>query len=97
MKHLIGKSMSKKIKFMGEDVTVRKLSVAQVMDIQEKSKSADNDENASMELLQYVISCAVDGAEELTRDDFQSFPIDELSRLSNEVLAYSGLGNVQTK
>lgn len=97
MKHLVGKSMSKKVKFMGEDVTIRKLSVSQVMDIQEKSKVAEADENASMELLQYVISCAVDGASELSAEDFQTFPIDELSKLSNEVLGYSGLGNAPTK
>ena len=34
MKHLVGKVMSKKTKFMGEDVTMKKLSVSQVMEIQ---------------------------------------------------------------
>jgi hypothetical protein len=97
MKHLVGKSMTKKVKFLGEDVTVKKLSVAQVMDIQAKSKDASTDENAGMELLQYVIGCAVEGASELSSEDFQSFPVDELSKLSNEILSFSGLGNVQPK
>jgi hypothetical protein len=97
MKHLIGKTMSKKVKFMGEDVNVRKLSVAQVMEIQEKSKASAEatDDNASLDLLQYVISKAVDGAEELSEEDFKNFPIDELSKLSNEILTFSGLGNAQ--
>jgi hypothetical protein len=94
MKHLVGKVMSKKTKFMGEDVTIKKLSVSQVMEIQEKSKAVGEDENASIQLLQYVISCAVDGADELSTEDFSAFPVDELSRLSNEVLTFSGLGNV---
>ena len=97
MKHLVGKSMTKKVKFMSEDVTVKKLSVAQVMDIQEKSKQAGTDENAGMDVLQYVIGCAVEGASELTKDDFESFPVDELSKLSNEILTFSGLGNVLPK
>jgi len=93
MKHLVGKVMSKKTKFMGEDVTMKKLSVSQVMEIQEKSKTVGEDENASIQLLQYVIACSVDGAEDLSTEDFSAFPVDELSRLSNDVLTFSGLGN----
>ncbi len=94
MKHLVNKVISKKVKFMGEEVTVRKLSVAQVMEIQEKSKAAQDDETSSLDLLQYVIASAVEGAADLSKEDFNSFPVDELSRLSNDVLTFSGLGNV---
>lgn len=93
MKHLVNKPMTKKVKFMGEDVEIKKLSVGEVMQIQQKSKSIAEDEKASIELLQFVISSAVKGAEELTAEDFESFPIDELSKLSNAVMEYSGLGN----
>ena len=97
MKHLVGKTMTKKVKFLGEEVTVKKLSVSQVMDIQERSKESATNEKAGIELLQYVIGCAVDGAADLTTEDFESFPVDELSKLSNEILSFSGLGNVQAK
>lgn len=97
MKNLVGKIVSKKVKFMGEEVSIRKLSVGQVMEIQQLSKGIAEDEKASLELLQFVIASAVDGAEDLTSEDFQQFPVDELSKLSNEVLTYSGLGNVAAK
>lgn len=97
MKHLIGKAITKKVKFMGEDVTVRKLSVSQVLEIQEKSKAAADNDQSSLGLLQYVIACAVDGAQDLSEEDFSSFPVDELSKLSNEVLSFSGLGNVASQ
>jgi hypothetical protein len=97
MKHLVNKPMTKKVKFMGEDLEVRKLSVGQVIEIQQMSKAIGDDEKASLELLQYVISSAVKDAKDLTPDDFMEFPIDELSKLSNEILSYSGLGNVQQK
>lgn len=97
MKHLVGKLMTKKVKFMGEEVEIKKLSVGEVVEIQNRSKGAGEDEKASLELLEYVISSSVKGAEELTSEDFQKFPVDELSKLSNEILVFSGLGNVQTK
>lgn len=97
LKSLVGKPMTKKVKFMGEDVEIKKLSVGEVLEIQQLSKGVAEDEKASLELLQFVISSAVKGAEELTTDDYSSFPIDELSKLSSSVLEFSGLGNVQQK
>ena len=95
MKHLVGKNPTKKFKFCEADVVIKKLSVDQVFEIQNRSKTqTEGDEEAGMELLQFVITCAVEGASELTREEFRGFPVDELSKLSNEVLAFSGLGNV---
>jgi hypothetical protein len=95
MKHLVGKNPTSSLKFCGQDLKFKKLSVAQVLEIQEKSRAnADSqDEAAGMDLLQYVITCAVEGASELTKEEFQSFPVDELSNLSNAILVFSGLGN----
>lgn len=93
LKSLVGKSITKKAKFCGEDITIKKLSVAQVMELQEKFKSLDNDES-SLEILKLVIRHSADGGDELSDEDFKGFPIEELSNLSNEILKFSGLGNV---
>jgi hypothetical protein len=93
MKNLVGKSMTKKVKFLNEEVTIKKLTVAQVLDIQELSKAATGDDS-SMDILAFVVMNAVEGAETLTNDELKQFPLEELSRLSNDILVFSGLGNV---
>jgi transcriptional regulator of met regulon len=91
IKALANKRMSKKVKFMGEDITIYKLSIEQVLSIQEKAKNVKDDEEANFDLLQEVIGYAVEGGNELTDEDFNKFPIDELSKISNEVMKFSGL------
>jgi hypothetical protein len=34
----------------------------------------------------------VEGGEDLTDEDFETFPMDELSKLSTEVMKFSGIG-----
>jgi len=89
MKHLVGKKLTKKVKFVGEEVVIKKLSVTEVMTLQE----AYNDAAAGDELvlLRTVIRQAVEGAEDLTDEDLSSFPIDELANLSNEIIKFSGM------
>lgn len=89
MKHLVGKKLTKKVKFVGEELVIKKLSVTEVMKLQE----AYNDAAAGDELvlLRTVIRQAVEGAEDLTDEDLSSFPIDELANLSNEIIKFSGM------
>jgi hypothetical protein len=82
--------MSKKVKFMGADVIVSKLTVQEVLDIQAIAKDVKEDD-AGFDLLKKILSCAVEGADELTDDDFSKFPMDELSNLSNEIMRFSGV------
>ncbi len=93
IKGLVGRKMTKKVKFMGEDITISKLSVSEVMDIQVRAKASEADESAGFQILKTVITAAVDGAKELTDADFEAFPMDELSKLSSEVMKFSGIGN----
>ena len=95
MKHLVGKVITKQVPFMGDEVEVRKLSVSEVMKVQELVKKANKSksEDAQMGLLRDVIRLAVVGAEEISDEDFNTFPIGELSELSNEILSFSGLGD----
>lgn len=92
IKDLVGQRMKKKVKFMNADVTIQKLTIAEVMEIQEKAKGADEDEKRSFEVLRKVVRSAVEGAEDLSDEDFDTFPMDELSKLSNEIMRFSGLG-----
>lgn len=95
--NLIGKKMSKSVKFMGEDVKISKLSVAEVLRIQEAAKGIEVDDSQGFEVLKTVIKSSVEGGAELQDTDFENFPMDELSRLSNEIMKYSGIGGEEQK
>lgn len=97
IKGLVGRKMHKTIKFMGEDVKISKLSVAEVMDIQEQARGIDKDEAQGFSVLKKVIRSAVEGADALSDEDFDNFPLDELSKLSAEVMKFSGIGQDQGK
>jgi len=93
MKHLVGKVITKKVPFMGEEVEIRKLSVNEVLKVQkivQKASKAKGEESQIM-LLQDVIKVAVPEAEGLTSEDFKTFPIGELSELTESILAFAGL------
>jgi len=93
MKHLVGKVITKKYPFMDDEVEVRKLSVSEVFKVQElvKKTNKKTDEASQLALLRDVIRLAVVGANELSDEDFDQFPLGELSNLSNNVLSFSGL------
>ena len=92
MKALVGKRITKDVDFMGEKITISKLSVSQVMDIQEQSKLIAGSEVESLNTLKLVIVSSVEEANDLSDEDFRSLPMDELSKLSSDIMKYSGLG-----
>jgi hypothetical protein len=95
IKALVGKKMTKNTKFMGADVAITKLSVAQVVSIQALAQNIaeDKDDESGLNLLKFVIREAVEGGSDLTDDDFKEFPMDELSKLSQEIMKFSGMGS----
>lgn len=100
IKNLVNKKITKKVKIMGAEVVIQKLTLAQVEEIQasvKKAQDTPNDEASSMAMLRQVIGMAVEGGDELTEEDFKSFPIDELNSLSTEIMSFSGLGNEKAK
>ena len=97
IKSFVGRKMTKPVKFMGEDIKISKLSVSEVMSIQEKAKSLEGDDAAGFGILKTVIISAVEGGADLTDADFESFPMDELSKLSAEIMKFSGIGGEQGK
>jgi hypothetical protein len=92
IKALVGQRMTKTVKFLTGDVKISKLTVSEVLEIQNKAKDADKDESIGLELIKTVIRSAVEGGTELDDSEFDNFPMDELSKLSNEIMKYSGLG-----
>ena len=93
IKDLVGKKMTKPIKFMGAEIKISKLSVEQVLEIQELAKANSETESDNLGILKLVIKSAVEDASTLSDEDFDTFPMDELSSLSTAILSYSGLNN----
>jgi hypothetical protein len=91
IKSLVGRKMTKQVGFMGDKVTINKLSVAEVLDIQEKANNLEDDK-AGFDILKTVIRSSVEGASDLTDEDFETFAMDELSKLSDDILKFSGIG-----
>ena len=98
MKRFVGKPVIKTVKFMDEKVEIRKLTLAQVLGIQELAKEqtakANNPESEvdQFEMVRYIIREGVIGGEELTDDDFLALPLDEVTKLSEELMKFAGVG-----
>jgi len=93
IKALVGKKVTKAVKFMGTEIKISKLSVSEVFDIQDKAKELKDNESLGLDVLKTVIRSAVEGGQDLTDQDFETFPMDELSILSNEIMKFSGLSS----
>ena len=82
-------------KFMGQNIEVKELSVAQVREFQEgvKAMQADNPDADvdGTELQRDLIRMAVIGADKLTDDQIDSFPMGEVIKLGNDIIRISGL------
>lgn len=97
IKGLIGRKMTKTVKFMSEDVKICKLSVSEVMEVQSLAKKLENNESEGFNVLKTVVRYGVDGGKELDDEAFENFPLDELSKLSSEIMKFSGIGQEQGK
>ena len=91
LKALVGKKISKKIKFMGSEIEIVKLTVAQVLEIQKSAKETKEDSEEGLDVLKLVFRLACAEAGELSDEDFLEFPIDELSKVSAEIMKFSGM------
>lgn len=94
MKSLIGRKVSKKVQFMGEEVEIKKLTVAEIVELQKASEAAKSeDEFEGLAALRKIIRIGVSDATELSDEDFSQFPLDDLSKLAEDVMEYSGVSN----
>jgi hypothetical protein len=99
MRHLVGKTQKAvKVPFMeNETVEVKKLTVAQVKEFQETLEAIKTEESAEagLNIQRKIIRMGVVGAEELTDEELDSFPLDEVVKLSQKVLELAGVKAVE--
>mgnify|MGYP001126186003 CR=1 FL=1 len=95
MKHLIGKEITQKVDFMGEQVEVRKLSVREVLEVQKSINklSKNKDETAQISIIRELLRKTVKDAGEMTDEEFDAFPLGELSDLVEKSMSFSGMGD----
>jgi len=93
MKTLVGKRISKKIKFMNEEIVINKLSVEEVIELQKESAELKEESSDGLRVLRKIIRSSVEEANELTDDEFNKLPMSELANLSTEIMKYSGMGD----
>lgn len=98
IRSLVGKRMSKKVKFMGGEITINKLTVSQVIEIQNLVKErAETPNDDGFDLLKTVIKMSTEGGADMEDSEFSEFPMDELSNLSSEIMKFSGIQGDQGK
>jgi hypothetical protein len=91
MKGLVGKKVSKTVDFLGEKIKINKLMVHEVLEVQSQAADSDKLEKNGLDLIKTVIQMSVEDAKELTDEDFANLPIDDLTKLSDEIMRFSGL------
>lgn len=91
--------VTKSVKFMAEDIDIVKLTVNQVIAIQELSKKIDseNSDTDNISVLSQVIRFGAPELASLNQEEMNDFPMEELVNLSNAIMSYSGLGDKKGK
>lgn len=99
MKHLVGKEIIKDFDFMGDTVKVRKLSVREVLDVQKQinKMSKSKDENAQIGIIRELLRKTVIDADKMSDEEFDAFPLGELSELVEKSVEFSGMGGGDSK
>ena len=95
MKHIKIVDITKKIPFLGQEVEIKQLTVKGVKDLQVSLKEANTVD--SLSTLALIFKATVVGAEEMTDLEFENYPIQPLTDLSNEILKFNGLGAADDK
>jgi hypothetical protein len=94
MKHLVGKEIVKKVPFMDDEVEIRKLTVREVLEVQKEINklSKSKDENSQISIIRELLRKTVKSAEGMTDEDFDAFPLSELTDLVEKAISFSGMG-----
>jgi hypothetical protein len=88
---LVGKKSTKEVTFLGEKIKIAKLSVAQINEIQEAAKDIETNQDKGYDVLKLVIRQSAEGGSGLEDKHFDDFPMDELSKLSSQIMEFSGI------
>ncbi len=103
MRSLLGQlAPTKKVNFLGkkEAVEIKKLTGIEVKGFQNyvntEVKTLPETEQG-LAIQRKVIRIGVVDADEMTDEEIDSFPLDEISKLAKEVLSYSGINTEDAK
>ena len=94
MKHLLKKARpSVEVDFMGDKVKVFKLTVNEVRQFQKEIDAikGSEDSESGISIQRKVIRLGVEGAAELTDEELDDFPLDDLAGLVKVVLEQAGV------
>jgi len=95
MKHLLKKARpTVEVDFMGDKVKIVKLSVTEVREFQKEIdtlKDKTEDADSGLAIQRKIIRLGVVGASELSDEELDSFPLDDLSTLAKVVLEQAGV------
>jgi len=92
LRALISIRQSKTVNFMGEKLRINKLTLTECTDVQTEAQKIDAERpEQAFELLKKIVRTGVPIAKDFTDDDFGMFPMDDLNKLSDEVLKYGGM------
>jgi len=92
MKHIKIVDVTKTVKFMDQDLEIKQLTVKGVKELQ-KALDTNNDTTLdAIKTLAIIFKATVIGAQDMTEEEFEAFPIEPLTKLSNDILEFNGLG-----
>jgi flagellar biosynthesis/type III secretory pathway protein FliH len=98
IKRFVNKRQEKSVEFMGEEVTIYKLTLGQARQLQNASaalaeaiEKGEEAGDAELGMLREVLKHGVEGGDELTAEDFETFSADDLSKLATEIMIFAGL------
>lgn len=87
----IGSVSKKTVTFMDKELEITKLTINQVLKVQTVTKEYADKENGNIHILTEVIRAGAAELRELSQEDMQDFPMEELAVLSNSIMDFSGL------
>ena len=92
LRELINKRQTRTVNFMGAKIEINKLTLAECTEVQAMAQkvSPENPE-AGLDLIREIVRIGVPAAGDFTDEDFTNFPMDDLTKLSDEVLKYAGM------
>jgi len=98
MKNFVGKKLTKEVPFMGDKIEVRKLAVGETLELQKKVEKIKNlkgeaAQQAEINFILDVVRMSVEGADKMSDEELLSFPIEELTRISNAAAGVEATGN----
>jgi hypothetical protein len=89
----VGLTTKKSVQFLGLDLEINKMSINQVLAVQAATKEAEADTSdaSGIKILRAVIKAGAKELADISDNEFQDFPMEELAKLSNEIMEFSGL------